>query len=103
MPNTVKVEFQGALHDAVPIEANQSSEHWNQYLLDDGSTLKLKAVVTNVYRLLGVYKDDGDPIYVIKSGGFKFLAQQGRGETPRSGYASSAPCAGGRSRGPAHA
>ena len=36
-------------------------------------------------------------------GGFKFLAQQGRCETPRSGCASAAPCAGVRSRGLAHA
>lgn len=36
-------------------------------------------------------------------GGLKFLAQQGRCETPRSGCASSAHCVGARSRGPAHA
>lgn len=68
MPNTVKVEFQGTLHDAVPVEANQSSEYWNQYLLDDGSVLKLKSVVTNIFRLIGAYNNDGDPIYVVKSG-----------------------------------
>ncbi len=68
MANTVKIPFQGQEHEAVLVEANQSNEYWNQYLLDDGSVLKLKAVVTNIYRLLGAYNDTGEPIYVIKSG-----------------------------------
>ena len=68
MANTVKVTFQGKEHDAVPVEANQATEHWNHYLLDDGTVLKLKVVVTNIARLMGAYNDDGDPVYVIKSG-----------------------------------
>jgi len=68
MPNTVKVEFEGKQHDAVPVEPNQSNEHWNQYLLDDGTVLKLKTVVTSIMRLIGAYTPDGDPVYVVKSG-----------------------------------
>ena len=68
MPNTVKVPFEGAQYDAVPVEANQSSEYWNQYLLEDGSMLKLKAVVTGVLRLIGAYNNEGDPVYVVRSG-----------------------------------
>ncbi|MBI3317605.1 MAG: hypothetical protein HYZ90_00445 [Candidatus Omnitrophica bacterium] len=68
MPNTIKVQFQGKECDAVRVEANQANEHWNQYLLDDGTMLKLKSVATDIVRLIGVYNDDGDPVYVIKSG-----------------------------------
>ena len=68
MPNTIKIEFQGQSHDAVPVEANQSNEYWNQYLLEDGTVLKVKTVVTNIMRLIDEYAPDGDPVYVIKSG-----------------------------------
>ncbi len=68
MPNTMKVTFQGKEFDATPVEANQTSEYWNQYLLDDGSVLKLKTVVTQIIRLIGEYDSDGNPIYVAKSG-----------------------------------
>lgn len=68
MPNTIKVEFQGTPHEAVPVEANQSNEHWNQYLLDDGTVLKLKTVVPAIFRLVDAYTSDGDPVYVVKSG-----------------------------------
>lgn len=68
MPNTMKVTFGGKESDATPVEVNQASEYWNQYLLDDGSVLKLKTVATQIVRLIGEYDSEGNPIYVVKSG-----------------------------------
>lgn len=44
-----------------------SGEHWNEYLCDDGSVVKLKTVVTEVLRLEGEYDSEGNPVYVVKS------------------------------------
>jgi len=68
MSKTVKIEFNGKMYEAESIEINQANESWNQYLLDDGSVLKLKTVVTNIVRLEGVYDNEGNPVYVVKSG-----------------------------------
>ncbi|HEY9072934.1 MAG TPA: hypothetical protein VIN67_02275 [Desulfobaccales bacterium] len=41
-------------------------EEWNEYQADDGTVLRFKAVVTEIYRL-DEYDQDSKPIYVIKS------------------------------------
>ncbi len=58
----------GQFHDAELIEVQQAQEQWNQYLLGDGTIVKLKVVVTEIWRLDGEYDNDGNPRYVIKSG-----------------------------------
>jgi hypothetical protein len=68
MGKTVKIEFQGREYDAVPVEVNQANELWNQYLLDDGSVLKLKTVVTSIVRVPEVHDQEGNPVYLVKSG-----------------------------------
>jgi hypothetical protein len=42
-------------------------EHWNEYLLDDGTVLRMKLVVTEVVRLEGMYDLKGDPSYAVQS------------------------------------
>ena len=53
--------------DAVEVGFRSSGEHFNDYLLDDGTVVRLKAVVTNVSRLEGLFDAEGQPIYAIKS------------------------------------
>ncbi len=64
----IKVSFQGKEWEAESVDVNQGSERWNEYLLEDGSTLKIKTIVTEVARLSGQYDNDGNPVYVVKSG-----------------------------------
>ncbi len=63
----IKINFNGQQVDAESVDATQSNERWNEYLLDDGTLLKIKAVLTNVYRVDGQYDGEGNPIYVIQS------------------------------------
>ena len=42
-------------------------EHWNEYLLDDGTTVRLKLVVTTVYKVPDQYDAEGNPAYLISS------------------------------------
>ncbi len=44
-----------------------SGEHWNEYLVDDGTVIRLKLVVTEVLRLDGQYDQEGNPAYIAKS------------------------------------
>lgn len=67
MSRRVKISYQGKEHEADYIDVNQSNERWNEYLLEDGTLLKLKPVTTDVAKLVGVYDGEGNPIYVIKS------------------------------------
>ena len=53
--------------DGEQVEINQSSEHWNQYLLEDGSVLKLKSVATKIVRLKDQYDPIGNPVYFLQS------------------------------------
>lgn len=62
---SIKVNFQGRDFDAERVEVSQATERWNEYLLEDRSTLKLKPVVTEVKRLIGQYDNEGNPIYIV--------------------------------------
>lgn len=42
-------------------------EHWNEYLVEDGSVLRVKLVATEVIRLDGQYDQEGNPIYILNS------------------------------------
>jgi hypothetical protein len=42
-------------------------EYWNEYLLDDGTILKLKPVATEVFKVPDRYDQDGNPMYIIRS------------------------------------
>jgi hypothetical protein len=49
----------------MPFQAG--GEHWNEYLVDDGTVVKIKLVVTEILRVDGEYDAKGDPLYLIQS------------------------------------
>lgn len=53
--------------EAYLMSVSNSHEYWNEYILEDGTTLKLKPVATNIYRLEGEYDANGNPVYIIQS------------------------------------
>lgn len=68
MPDKVKIRLpNGDSANATPVQINQSSEQWNTYLLEDGSVLKVKLVVTKVSRLDNSYDAEGNPVYIFQS------------------------------------
>jgi hypothetical protein len=62
-----RIPFQGREVEATLVSPTQSAEHWNTYLLEDGSVIKLKAVATEFMRVDGMYDAEGNPVYAIKS------------------------------------
>ena len=67
MSDKIRINYAGQEVDATPIEINQANETWNQYLLDDGTVLKMKLVATKVLRIDDRYDEENNPVYVVKS------------------------------------
>ena len=44
-----------------------SDECWSEYILDDGSTLKVKTVLTDVYKIIGEFDFAGNPVYISQT------------------------------------
>lgn len=49
----------------MPFQAG--GEHWNEYLVEDGSVLRVKLVATEVVRVDGQYDQEGNPLYIVNS------------------------------------
>ena len=62
-----RINFQGQEVDATEVEFQTRREDWNEYQLMDGSEIKMKLVVSGVFRIGGLYDDEGNPVYQIKS------------------------------------
>lgn len=63
-----------------PVEIVSSREPWNIYkVVRTGELLRVKLIVTDVYRLRGYYDSEGEPFYVIHSGS---LVSKGKGRLP---------------------
>jgi len=67
LADKIKINFGGEEVQALPIDINQTSENWNQYLLDDGTLIKMKLVATKVMRIDDKYDAEGNPLYIIQS------------------------------------
>ena len=55
--------------EAELIEVTTSSEPWSTYLLADGTTMKQKVVLSEVWRVIDEYDNEGNPVYLLKSNG----------------------------------
>jgi hypothetical protein len=43
----------------------KAEERFNQYVLEDGSVLRVKSVATSMLRVEGQFLPDGSPIYIV--------------------------------------
>lgn len=50
------------------IKVTPVNENWSEYLLADGTTIKVRPLVLDVEQQLGQKSPTGDPVYQIKSG-----------------------------------
>ncbi len=53
--------------EAVPVEVNQAHEVWNDYLLEDGTVLKMKLILKKVFKVANEVDAEGNPVYVMQS------------------------------------
>lgn len=52
--------------EATPMPIVNSSEVWAEYLLGDGTVIKVKFAVTEILRLEGQFNDVGDPQFYVR-------------------------------------
>lgn len=57
----------GPMVDAVEVPVEESSEKWSEYKLEDGTTVRIKQVVLEIFRATGQYDPDGTPMYAVKA------------------------------------
>lgn len=46
---------------------NPSLENWSEIMVEDGTVIRLKLVVTEVMRYEGLYDNEGNPVYRVGS------------------------------------
>jgi hypothetical protein len=55
--------------EAERVEIERADERWNEYQLADGSTLRVRQVATEAWRIVDEYDPEGNPLYVLKTAG----------------------------------
>jgi hypothetical protein len=53
--------------DATVMPFQVGSENWNEYLLEDGTVLRVKLVATEVVKVDDAYNANNEPVYLIRS------------------------------------
>ena len=57
----------GKMVDATIVDFEAEKESFSTYILHDGTSLKIKPVLTEVFRVDGMYLPNGDPVYGINA------------------------------------
>ncbi len=52
--------------DAVDVPIKQPNEVWSEYLLEDGTTVRVKLAVGSILRAVDRYDPDDNPVYIVK-------------------------------------
>jgi hypothetical protein len=61
----IKMGDQEVMAEEIQFETQRES--WNEYILHDGTSLKLKTVLAEVLRVDGIYAPNGDPVYMVNA------------------------------------
>ena len=62
-----KIPYKGREVDAIEVDFKTRKEDWNEYQLMDGSFVKIKLVVSEIFKVPGEYDNEGNPVYVVRS------------------------------------
>lgn len=57
----------GQLSDAELIDVTESKEPWSEYSLDDGTIVRVKNIILEVWRFVDQYDPQGNPVYLVKA------------------------------------
>ena len=60
-----KIKVFGKDVDVVEVPFEPIVEHFNEYKLEDGSVIKVKAVAVSVMRVDDQFMPDGSPVYIV--------------------------------------
>jgi hypothetical protein len=63
--NKKKLSILGLQIDVSDVPIVKAQEYFNQYVLEDGTVLRVKSVATSMMRVEGQFLPDGSPIYIV--------------------------------------
>ncbi|MFQ5826967.1 MAG: hypothetical protein ACE5IA_06375 [Dehalococcoidia bacterium] len=61
------INFRGQPREALEVKFKAVREDWNEYDLEDGTTVRMKTVVSEVVRVPEEFDNEDNPVYVVKS------------------------------------
>jgi hypothetical protein len=62
-----KIIINGQPKAVVPVEVAEASRPWTDFLLEDGTRLRVHVVLDAVHRLEGEFDARGNPMYYVNS------------------------------------
>ena len=62
-----KSMFQGKEVNATEVDFQTRREDWNEYQLMDGSIIRMKVVIGEIFRIDDLYDTEGNPVYQVRS------------------------------------
>lgn len=71
--------------DTIEMPFQTGAEHWNEYVVNDGSVIRLKTVVTDILKVDGQFDANGNPAYFVKSSQVISVSPSDRARKPPSG------------------
>lgn len=70
MPRRTKIPYPAGsdrMVDAVSVEISNASEPWCDYELSDGSVIRIKTIVSEIWRIENEFDANGNPVYYVKA------------------------------------
>ncbi len=64
----VEVDFEGKRVPADQLNFTSNAEPWTEYELEDGTVIRIKSVLAQVFRVVDQYLPNGEPVYVMQIG-----------------------------------
>lgn len=69
MGRPTKIIHEGKEIEGEELEFETEKEAWNIYKIEDGTTIKMKLIVSNIFRAKDIIvKETGEPLYVVRHG-----------------------------------
>jgi len=62
-----KIPYKDQEVDATDVEFNTRREDWNEYQLMDGTIIKMKPVVSEIFKVPNEFDNEGNPVYIVRS------------------------------------
>lgn len=62
-----KIPFREREVDAEEIEFKTRQEDWSEYQLMDGTVIRMKPVVSEIFKIPNEYDTEGNPVYIVRS------------------------------------
>lgn len=62
-----KIPYKGREVDATEVDFQTRKEDWSEYQLTDGTVIKMKPIVSEIFRVPDEFDNEGNPAYIVKA------------------------------------